>query len=282
VDTRSSDSGSKTGWDYGVVGGDFLDDYVVEIDFPGRTVRFLDPKKYRVPEQVDAEGERVLPFKLAGTRIVVPVELGGGRVEVTLDTGAPDNLILSGAAARKVGIDVEALPELGEAGTALGPMKVRLHEETGFRFAGFAFDPLPVRVAPRGWYNQGTGTDSVVGYDVLRHFAMRIDYPRRRLWLRRSAERRITFYGADYAAAKEIGAYLTPAGGAYHVWGVAPGGAAAEYGLREGDAIVRAAGDAIPALDDVLERIRTRGELTVSRREGESTADRVLPEDSAR
>jgi hypothetical protein len=107
---------------------------------------------------------------------VVPVELGDGRVEVTLDTGAHDNLILSGAAARKVGIDVDVLPKLGQAGTALGPMEVRLHEETGFRFAGFAFDPLPVLVAPRGWYNLGTGSDSAIGYDLLRHFTMRIDY----------------------------------------------------------------------------------------------------------
>jgi predicted aspartyl protease len=280
VDTQSSDSGSRTGWEYGLVGGDFLDDYVVEIDFPGRTVRFLDPKKYRVPEQVDGEDERVLPFKLAGTRVVVPVELGGGQVEVTLDTGAPDNLILSGAAARKVGIDVDVLPKLGQAGTALGPMEVRLHEETGFRFAGLAFDPLPVLVAPRGWYNLGTGSDSVIGYDLLRHFTMRIDYPRRRLWLRRTGERRITFLGADYAAAKEIGAYLTPTGGAFHVWGVVPGGAAAAYGLREGDAIVPAAGDAAPTLDDVLARIRTRGELTVARREGDATIDRVLPEEA--
>jgi hypothetical protein len=281
VDTRSSDSGSKTGWEYGLVGGDFLDDYVVEIDFPGRTVRFLDPKKYRVPEEVDGEDERVLSYKLAGTRVVVPVELGGGQVEVTLATGAPDNLILSGAAARKVGIDVDALPELGQSGTVLGPMKIRLHEETGFHFAGFAFDPLPVLVAPRGWYNQGTGTDSVIGYDLLRHFTMRIDYPHRRLWLRRTGERRITFQGADYAAAKGIGAYLVPAGGALHVWGVVPGSAAAAYGLREGDTIVRAAGDATPALDDVLARIRTRGELTVARREGDATTDRVLPEQAA-
>src|SRR5262245_28035180 len=59
VDTRSSDTAARTGWEYGLLGGEFLDDYVLEIDFPGRRVRFLDPKKYQVPEQLDAPDERV-------------------------------------------------------------------------------------------------------------------------------------------------------------------------------------------------------------------------------
>jgi hypothetical protein len=39
VDTQSSDTSSRTGFEYGLLGGEFLDDYVLEIDFPGRTIR---------------------------------------------------------------------------------------------------------------------------------------------------------------------------------------------------------------------------------------------------
>jgi predicted aspartyl protease len=276
IDTQSSDTGSKTGWEYGLLGGGFLDDYVVELDFPGRQVRFLDPKRYQVPEAVDAPGEAVLPFKLVGTRVLVPVELNGRSVEVLLDTGAPDNLILSGAAAARLEIDVGSLPHFGTAGTVLGPMAVSLYEATTFRFAGFDFDPLPVLVAPRGWYNMSPN-DSVVGYDVLRQFVARIDYPRKRIWLKRSGDRRSTFLGADYAAAKQIGAYLTAVRGSFIAWGIVPGGAAARFGLREGDAVVEAQGDAKLSLGEVLRRIEAREELTVSRKQGDVWVDHVLP-----
>jgi hypothetical protein len=280
VDTRSSDTGSKTGWEYGFLGGSFLSAYVVELDFPARRVRFLDREKYEVPEAVDAEGEGVLSFQLVGNRISVPIEVGGKGTMVMLDTGAPPSAILSGKTAAKLGVDVDALPDFGRGGTVLGPMELRLYEPPALAFAGFAFPGQPVLVAPRGWYNIAGNTDSVLGVDVLRQFVLRIDYPRRRLWLKRAGDQRVTLYGADYAAAREVGAFLTASGGAFHVWGLVPGGAAARYGLREGDAIVPAAGDAAPTLDEVLARIRAREELTVARREGDALVDRVLPEDA--
>jgi hypothetical protein len=280
VDTRTSDTGSKTGWEYGLLGGEFMDDYVVEIDFPARKVRFLDPKKYEVPAAVDAPDERSLGFKLADTRILVPVEVDGKSASVLLDTGAPDNVILSGPTARRLGIDFDELPVFGKYGTVMGPMEVRLRETASFRLAGFDFEPLPLLIAPRGWYNMGP-SDSVVGYDVLRHFVIRIDYPRKRLWLKRSGDRRITFLGADYATAKQLGAYLTAGGGAFHVWGVVPGGPAARYGLREGDAIVAPAGDEPLTLDEILRRIQAREELTVARRNGDVWVDTPLPDGEA-
>jgi len=276
VDTQSSDTGSRTGWEYGLLGGEFLNDYVVELDFPGRRVRFFEPKRYRVPDAATAPDERVVPFKLVGTRILVPIELNGKSVDVLLDTGAPDNVILSGKAAGLVDVDPAALPKFGSAGTVMGPMEVRLYETATFRFADFDFDALPVLVAPRGWYNMGPN-DSVVGYDVLRQFVVRIDYPRRQLWLKRTGDRRTTFMGADYASAKKIGAYLIPHAGSLYVVGVQPEGAAAQFGLREGDAIVSPAGEPAPNVSDVMARIEARQELTVARQQGDVWVDLILP-----
>jgi Aspartyl protease len=278
IDTESSDTGSRTGYEYGLLGGDFLDDYVIEIDFPRRKVRFLDPRKYRVPEQVDAEGERVLPVKVVGSRIAAPVEIGGKEIEVLLDTGVADTLILSGKAARQVGIDVGALPEFGTVGTTVGPMEQRFHEAAQFRFAGFDYAPLPVLVAPKGWYNLAMGNDSALGYDVLRPFVLRIDYAGRRIWLKRTGDPRVTFYGSDYAASKKIGAQLIPHRGVLFVSRVAPDGVAAKYGLRDGDAIVPAEGDKPFTQEEVFARIESRGELTVARQRGDAWVDLVLPE----
>jgi|GEM_PF-1639787 len=278
VDTRSSDTGSKTGWEYGLLGGRFMAAYVVEIDFPGRRVRFLDPKKYEVPEAVDAADERIVPFRLASNCPIVPLEIAGGEIQLTLDTGAGAPAILSGKVARKLGVDVESLPYFARGGTVLGPMELHLYEQPALRFAGFAFPGQPVLVAPRGWYNIGDSSESVVGVDVLRHFVLRLDYPRRRLWLKRVGDGPPTLYGADVAAAKEIGAYLAAVDGAYGVYRVVPDGVAARYGLREGDVVYAPHGETTPPLDEVLARIREGGKLTVARREGDAWVDHVLPE----
>jgi hypothetical protein len=278
VDVSSSDTGAKTDWEYGLLGGDFLDDYIVEIDFPGRIVRFLDPKKYQVPSETRAPDERVLPFTVAGTRIIVPVEISGQEIAVGLDTGAPSTLLLSGQIARKLGITVEELPEFGRGGTVLGPMEQRLYEAAEFRFAGFPYAPLPVIIAPRGLYNMGLGNDSLLGYDVLRPFVMRIDYANSRIWLKRTGDPRVTFLGADYATSKKLGALLIRDGKRFQVYHVSPGGLAARYGLREGDAIVPAEGEKPPSVEDLTARVEARAELTVARREGDVWVDHSLPE----
>ena len=62
VDDLGGDTASSSSFEYGLLGGDFLDAYVVEIDFGGRSVRFLDPKRYEVPESLQAKDEAVPPL----------------------------------------------------------------------------------------------------------------------------------------------------------------------------------------------------------------------------
>jgi hypothetical protein len=45
IDSRTSETASKTGWEYGLPGGTFLAHYVVEFDFDARVVRLLDPER---------------------------------------------------------------------------------------------------------------------------------------------------------------------------------------------------------------------------------------------
>ncbi|MCP5059691.1 MAG: hypothetical protein GY937_23550 [bacterium] len=257
VDTRTSDTGSKTGFEYGLLGSDFLDDYVVELDYPGERVRFLDPRKYSVPEATDAPDERVTSFERAGTRILTEIEIGGKIARVLLETGAPDSAILSGNVARKLGIEPSTLQDFGEVGTVMGPMKVLLMETDTFRWAGFPFPSMPLLVAPNGWYNMAPN-DSAIGYDVLRQFVIRIDYKRKRLWLKRSGDTHVTFGGADWALVKELGALFTPVGpGVFWVWHVEPEGWAASHGLREGDAIIDPKAKTILEIRERLESGKT-------------------------
>ena len=188
IDTQTSDTGSRTGWEYGILGGDFLDDYVVEIDFPGRRVRFLDPKKYAVPKTTAEPDTAIVPLKHSGTRFTVPIELDGKPLWVLFDTGAPMGLIVSGKALRKIGLGDVVLEEFGEVGTTLGPMEAKRYEAQSLRLGTFDFDDFPVLVAPKGAYNIAGTNDSILGYDAMAPFIMRIDYKRKRIWLERKLD----------------------------------------------------------------------------------------------
>lgn len=194
-----------------------------------------------------------------------------------LDTGAQPGLILSGAAARSIGVDPEALPDAGTYGTMLGPMQVRFHEVRSLAIGGLAVGPVPTMVSPRGWYNQTGGSDSVVAYDVLSRFLLRIDYPRRRLWLRRESET-VPFFGSDYGAMSEAGAvvYEDPLG-EIAVLVVRPGTIAERRGLRRGDQILRdGAGGRRLSVPEVLDALRADAPLRVVREQGGVPSERLL------
>ncbi|MGH0036467.1 MAG: retropepsin-like aspartic protease [Myxococcota bacterium] len=203
IDTMSSDTGSRIGASLGLLGANFLSHYVVEIDYPGRVVRFYDPRKYEVPKQVEAPNESVVRLQRTGKRLGVEIEVEGRKVSSLIDTGAPGPVELSGATARELGIDVDSLPHVGRVQLVMGSTELRLYETEGFRMAGFEFPRTPVLVAPHGFFNTGGSTDSALGYDILRHFVLRLDYDESRMWLRRAPPSPMTLYGEDYAAVRE-------------------------------------------------------------------------------
>jgi predicted aspartyl protease len=276
VDTSSSDTGSRTGSEYALLGANFLSHYVVEIDGPARVVRFLDPERYAVPE-VAGEGAAVLPIRLRSNVPMVELRLGEHALGVFLDTGWPAGLTVMPGAARRLGIDVDALPRLGEFGTALGPMEVRLHEAEDLRLGPFAFGRTPVLVAPRGWYNLVGSKNAVAGMDLLRQFRLRIDYPRRRLWLERGSDARPTYLGTDYELTRRAGAFLWESGGRFRVVGVLPGSPAERFGLRPGDWVVEPLGDEPLRLEEVVEAVVAGRELTAAREQDGIWVDLVMP-----
>jgi Aspartyl protease len=278
IDTTSSDTGSQTGWEVGLLGADFYDDFVLELDFQAKRVRFLSRRKFTVPKETDDPAECVLPIRLVAGRIAVPIELGGQEFQALFDTGDPTAVTIDGKTAAKLKLDVDALPDFGRVGFWFGSTQSKLWEAPSFRFAGLGYELMPVMVLPHGAFNLGLPDEIALGYDVMKHFRIRIDYPRRRMWLRQVPDQPVTFIGADYQVARRIGAFLVPGEDQYHVWRIAPGGAAARYGLREDDRIVAPVGDKLLSPREVATRIEARGELTVARQQGDAWVDLVLPE----
>jgi hypothetical protein len=280
VDARSSDTASKTGWEYGLLGGTFLREYVLEIDFPSRRVRFLNPERYRVPEKVTAENEAVLPIRVVANRLIVEVSTAGKPIQVMIDTGDPNPGVLSGPAAGDAGIRSMPLPGL-RAGSVLGPIEVEFAEVEDLRLGRFQLAPVPLIVAPNGWYNQGPSTDSVIGYDVLSQFTMRIDYPHQRLWLRRSSDPQVTFFGLPYAPQRRAGLLVYPQSHGLHVLGIFPDSPAARLGILPGDVLLPPGGQKTDSFESkTLEAVISGGRVSVARQLNGASVEVSLPPSS--
>ena len=267
VDTRSSGTRSRTGWEYGLLGGVFLAEYVLEVDFPGRHVRFIDPERYSVPKEVSAPNEAVLPLKIVGNRAIVEVELEGKKVEVMVDTGAPGTMLLSGKSAERAEFTKPVLARM-VVGGVVGTTEGQLVEAEKLALGPFVFTQVPIEVAPHGFYNQGPSSDSLIGYEVLSHFVMRIDYQHKRLWLRRVDEEPLTWYGLPWASARRVGVLAAVADEGIWVESVLPDTPSARLGLQPGDQIqFHGEGDTRTKLDALLGRIERGERVTVIREE---------------
>jgi len=281
VDTRRSDTGARTGWEYGLLGGNLLHNYVVDFDFRGRQIRFLDPKKYAVPGSTAEPEAAVVPIRAGANRPVVEIRINGRPLSVLVDTGCQAPAILSGEAAREIGIDPETLPDYGQGGTAVGPMKLRFLEAAEVEIGGMHFTDVPIKVAPHGWYGMsGETKDSVIGYDLLSRFRTRIDYPHARMWLKRE-QKIVPYYGVDYAATRAGGALLYPIGGGrYRVMYLFPDSPAVHLGLKSSDVVMPQTADGEVRTDaQLIEAIRTGQRIRVARKMNDTWVDLDLPDD---
>jgi hypothetical protein len=183
VDTRRGDTGAAPGGDYALAGAPFLSRYVVEIDFPRQCVRFFDPERYQVP--ASDPGATVLPMRAGTLQPIVEIEVGTVRLPAVLATGAPGTLILPGGWAEAPGsgvtVDAEQTAKL-ELPPGTAPMQAA--RAALVRLGGFAERDVPMLLAPQGAWGQGPRSDALLGVDFLKRFVVRIDYARRRLWLR--------------------------------------------------------------------------------------------------
>lgn len=187
VDTRRSDTAGPGIVEWGLLGGDFLASYVVELDFANHQVRFLDPERYEVPAEAGSADEAVLPLKIVSNRPGMRVSIGGHEVDMLVDTGFDLGLMLSGEVARNAGVASEPVRDFQIAGVS-GVVDAHAGDVARLEIGPFLFEKIPATVLPTGFFNRGFPGDSIVGYDVLARFLVRLDYPRQRIWLRRRTD----------------------------------------------------------------------------------------------
>lgn len=129
----------------------------------------------------DPAAARDIAVERAGALILVPVSVNGRRASFLLDTGAGAT-VLDAALARELGLEGRGrLQARGAAGSdAAAFVTVERFELPGVELRGqtvVTLDLAPVAEAI------GRPVDGVLGYDFLSRFAVRMDYPGRRLGL---------------------------------------------------------------------------------------------------
>lgn len=266
VDTWVSGTASRTGWEAGFLGGEFVSRYVLELDFGARRVRFLDPRRFAVPRSVSAPDQAVLALRVVENRPFVDVRVDGKPLHVLLDTGDPSPMFLTGAAARHAGISHPELAELGYYGY-LERLPAYLIQADRLEIGPFHFAPAPMVFGPNGNFNSAGSSGSHLGIAALEQFDVRIDYPHRRLWLKREKSGPLTWLSSfEKIRARRAGVGLAFGKAGAEVSAVLPNSPAAQIGLRAGDQVAWSPDDShAQQIASLLERIEKGEPITVSR-----------------
>lgn len=238
----------------GLVGYDFFEKYVVEIDYGAKIIRLFDPKAYRyagagetIPITVDREARN--PFLMA--EITVPGAAPQLR-KLLIDTGSNDSLD-DGFVAKSTGPQREIV-----SGVGLGKeFKSTVARVSKLRLGAVSFENVYA----------GAGGVPLIGGEILRRFTVIFDYAHEHLILEPNQHLGDAFL---WDASGLLSLRLAPQSGKILINSVLQGSPASEAGLREGDLIQSI--DGLPSehftlhqVQNIFLRVGAKHHLTVQR-----------------
>ncbi len=245
----------------GVLGGDFLSKFVVELDWEQRVMKLYDPAGYKY----SGTGQ-TLPILFTGKNPSIRgrVRLGGKTVEgnLLIDSGAASTLALSAPLVEEQGL-LKAVEAAGGrliegetvgagGGAANASTRAEWLEIGTYRIAG----PLTALSKAKSGSMAKGGFDGYIGCNVLRRFRVILDFGRLQATFEPNAQL------GDPDEADGTGMRIWARGAdlrSYYVRSVVPGSPAQEAGVQAGDALVSIGSEAAGSL--TMEQIgrKTRG-----------------------
>jgi hypothetical protein len=256
----------------GIIGGEFIRQFVVELDYQARTIRIHDPQTFRY----DGTGETLpLEFTPDGHPIIkaTVTPLGGQPIEhrFMLDIGSGLALALHSPFVSKHDLlggsikTIRAIGLAGAGGTSVGRLgRVAMLQIGSFKMA----NPITLFSQDRAGAFANESLAGNIGAQVARRFRLFLDYRRSRLILEPSP----TF--SDPFDRAVSGIAVRAEGADYHTFRVKEvleDSPATEAGLAVGDVIaavddITADGLTLTALVELLDKPVAR-ELTIRRGE---------------
>jgi hypothetical protein len=232
----------------GILGYNVISQFVIEIDYEHRLLRFLAPSSYMPPDGAVAVP---IAFHQGHPVLEAALTLPDGRtlpMRMMVDTGARGGVIVNTPFAEKHRVYEAIAPTVdGAFGVGIGGASAfRLGRGKHFKLAGVTFEaPIVSASLDRAGAIANPELDGIVGGEILRRFTVTLDYPHKRMLFTPNATLREPFEfdmaGFGFKAASlKFDRIL--------VRYVIPHTPAAEAGLQEGDEIVAVDGRPAPAL----------------------------------
>jgi predicted aspartyl protease len=174
------------GFDFdGIIGSDFIRQFVVEIDYQGKTMNLYDPRAFRYKG-----GGEALPLILTGSTPLVRAEVtleGRAPFEARLevDTGADGTFLFNSPFVKKRNLPA-AFPKAAQESASGGGGEQRrlVGRAKAVKLGRVVLDNPPVGLSLD---TEGSGAseanDGLVGGEVLRRFKVILDYSRGRMIL---------------------------------------------------------------------------------------------------
>ena len=170
-----------------LLGAPFFQNFITQVDYPNQRMRIL-PR-----DAVDMKAVANLNIKQrrGGYLPAVNVDINGKSTWLLLDTGSTGGLYIS----RKLARENNWIPETVSEGYSIGVNKIA--ETAGFNISSLKIGPyelenIPTRIPAEGekdtlkgkyggrstgsHLGKGAVTHGLLGYDVLKHFVLTIDY----------------------------------------------------------------------------------------------------------
>jgi len=237
----------------GLVGFDFFEKFIVEIDYESKIIRLFDPKTYQysgvgesIPITVDQEARN--PF------LTAEITMRGAAPQsrkLLIDTGSNDALDDS-FVAQSTGPKIEIV-----GGVGLGKeFKFNAGRVSRLRLGAVSFDDV----------DAGAGGVALVGGEILRRFTVIFDFAHSRMILEPNQHIKDAFL----FDASGLTLRLVPESGDFSVHSVMQASPASDAGLREGDLVQSIDGLSsqhftLHQIESIFLRVGSEHHLTVQR-----------------
>ncbi len=171
---------------HGVLGYSFLAGRVVQIDYPRRTISFLEPG-YRGPRASAASSDRQVTLRFEFPEdetipLLATFQVNGHALPVTLDTGSSLTLEVSPADAAAVGLRQSAAAEDSTTAVgARGDVTLTSVMADSIGIGSLRVKDVVVYVSPR--LSEASYRHGNLGNGFLKHFVLTLDYSLKELTL---------------------------------------------------------------------------------------------------
>lgn len=239
----------------GMIGLEFLERFVVRIDYGSRTITIMDPKKFGRTEQ--KRSGTPIPFTFYEHMPQIQGTLDGRPARFNIDTGSRSDVTMTSPYVRQENLKavypygIEATEGWGVG----GPARAYL-----VRARSMKLGPVEVPGPIVGLSTAKKGAMADVNYDgnvgsgALKRFIVTFDYPRRTMFLKPA-----TRLDPDTGHFDRTGMWINLADKGLQIMDVAQGSPAEQAGLKVGDVVTAIAGQHVSerSLSDARSSLKT-------------------------